>query len=123
MFEHLSFVDTDRALKEWWRVLKYDGLLVMTFPDILAVCRRYFFDSMINKVFDREEKLDYEIKMIVGSQENEGMFHRNHYDRRRIRRMLPNYGFHIEFFYNFPKRTTPSLLTIARKVKASDSIH
>ncbi len=40
--EHLSFKDTETTIKEWARVLKPGGLLVLTCPDITKVLLKWF---------------------------------------------------------------------------------
>ena len=116
LIEHLSFQETDRALTEWNRVLRNRGLLVLTCPDILRICMDWIKYSTLYPFFPRPEKLDYMAKMLVGSQEHEGMFHKNAFDSRRISRILSKHGFVVEFSYSpYPLRTTPSLLVIARK--------
>jgi len=120
MIEHLSFTDLDNALIEWHRVLRDDGLLVITFPDITYVSMQWFMYSIIYPVFPRPEKLDYIAKMFVGSQEHDGMFHKNAFDLRRMRRILSRHGFNIEFSYcRYPRRPTPSRLVVARKIKVN----
>lgn len=115
MIEHLSFVDFDSALGEWSRVLKPGAYLVFTCPDIERVCRHYLKLKRKNRTSDQSEKIDYAIKMIVGSQEHEGMFHKTHLDPTRARWLLPKYGFKIDFITAYPRRTTPSMLVVARK--------
>jgi len=116
MIEHLSFNDTDLVLTEWNRVLRDRGLIVLTFPDISAIALEWLKYSLAYPVFPRPEKLDYIVKMLVGSQEHEGMFHKNAYDVRRMSRILSKYAFSVEFtYYRYPKRATPSRLVIARK--------
>lgn len=39
LFEHLEFYDAQRALREWFRVIRPDGLLVLELPN-LDVCIR-----------------------------------------------------------------------------------
>ncbi len=115
MMEHLSFVQADRALAEWARVLKPGGFLVVTCPDLLRVCWLYVKNRGLDLIRPRDGAIEYTIKMLVGSQEHEGMFHKTHYDARRMRRLLPGYGFSVDFCYPYPNRPTPSLLTIARR--------
>lgn len=116
MIEHLSFADFEYALTEWHRVLRQDGCLVFTCPDIRAVSLKYLKYTFLKGISKRDEKIDYVIKMFVGSQEHEGMFHKNHFDAERVRRLLPRYGFEIDLTYtSFPKRPTPSLFVVARK--------
>jgi predicted SAM-dependent methyltransferase len=118
MIEHLSFTDTELALIEWHRVLRRGGLLVLTFPDLTMISAEWIKYSVIYTIFPRPSHLDYIVKMLVGSQEHEGMFHRNAFDIRRMSRILEGHGFNIEFTYcRYPKRPTPSRLVIARKVR------
>ncbi len=116
MIEHLSFADTELALTEWHRVLRKDGLLVLTFPDITHISLKWITYSFLYPLFPRPDRLDYIVKMLVGSQENEGMFHRNAFDVRRMSRILVSHGFNVEFtYYRYPRRPTPSRLVVARK--------
>ena len=119
MIEHLSFNDTALVLTEWNRVLRDRGLIVLTFPDISAIALEWIKYSLVYPVFPRPEKLDYIVKMLVGSQEHEGMYHKNAYDIRRMSRILSKYGFSVEFtYYRYPRRATPSRLVIARKINS-----
>jgi predicted SAM-dependent methyltransferase len=114
--EHLSFADTDKALSEWHRVLRPRGLLIITCPDILRICIKWIKYTMLYTLLPRPDKLDYIVKMLVGSQENEGMFHKNSFDARRLSRILRKHEFEVEFqFSPYPRRTTPSFIVIARK--------
>lgn len=116
MIEHLSFVDTESALSEFQRVLCPGGLLVLTFPDISIISLQWLFYTLIYPFFPKPDKLDYIVKMLVGSQEHEGMFHNNAFDLKRMDRILTEFGFSIDFtFFPYPKRPTPSRLVIARK--------
>ncbi|MBU0677423.1 MAG: methyltransferase domain-containing protein [Verrucomicrobia bacterium] len=116
MIEHLSFEDTERAFAEWHRVLRAGGLVVLTFPDITAVSLKWLVYTMAYPVVPRPDKLDYIVKMFVGSQEHPGMFHKNAFDLRRMSRTLSKHGFDVEFTVcPYPMRPTPSRLVIARK--------
>lgn len=120
MIEHLSFKDTDLALTEWYRVLRNRGLLVLTFPDITAISVKWIKYSLVYPIFPWPERLDYIVKMLVGSQEHEGMFHKNGFDIRRMSIILSKNGFSVEFtYYPYPRRTTPSRLVVARKTGAA----
>jgi predicted SAM-dependent methyltransferase len=116
MIEHLSFADTESALTEWHRVLCKGGLLVLTFPDMTSISAEWIKYSLIYPLIPRPDHLDYIVKMLVGSQEHDGMFHKNAFDIRRMSRILSKHGFSIEFTYcKYPRRSTPSRLIIARK--------
>lgn len=119
MIEHLSFENTERALREWRRVLHDRGLIALTFPDLRAIAIRYLAYSLAYPVFPRQEKLDYIVKMLVGSQEHQGMFHQNAFDLRRMSSILVRHAFRVEFtYYPYPRRPTPSRLVIARKASS-----
>lgn len=119
MLEHLSIADTERALAEWARVLRPGGWLVMSCPDLTRLALVYLRDRLIDRVRPWPERIESRIRMFVGSQENEGMFHRNHFDAPRLARLLERHGFALEFRYAYPKRPTPSLLTISRRAPAA----
>lgn len=116
MIEHLSFEQFDRAIAEWHRVLKKSGHLVFTCPDIARVCRHYALLGLRAMVSDQSRQIDYTIKMIVGSQEHEGMYHKNHFDPARVRRILPAHGFDVVYTTAYPRRPTPSMLVVAAKI-------
>ena len=62
------------------------------------------------------ERWDLGIKMIYGSQEHEGMFHKNGFTPRRLAEVLKPVGLVQEWSYRgYPCRPTPSFIAIARK--------
>jgi predicted SAM-dependent methyltransferase len=109
LIEHLSAADLPRALAEWARVLKEDGLLIVSAPDLETVLERWL-------AMGERERWDYGIKTIYGSQEHEGMFHKNGFTPRRLADVLRPAGFVQEWSYRgYPRRPTPSFIAIARK--------
>ena len=56
MIEHLSFADTELALTEWHRVLRKDGLLVLTFPDITHISLKWITYSFLYPLFPRPDR-------------------------------------------------------------------
>jgi predicted SAM-dependent methyltransferase len=109
LIEHLSAADLGPALAEWARVLKTGGLLIVSAPDLEGVLTRWLAMSEL-------ERWDYGIKMIYGSQEHEGMFHRNGFTPKRLAAVLESAGFVAEWSYRgYPRRPTPSFILIARK--------
>lgn len=109
MLEHLSFEQAEQGMREWSRVLAPGGYLAVTCPDLPAVLRRWLRSG-------HARRWDYGIRMIYGSQEHPGMFHRSGYDRRRLEDLLQQHNLDPIFSYApYPKRTTPSLLVMGQK--------
>ncbi|MEL6376928.1 MAG: methyltransferase domain-containing protein [Pseudomonadota bacterium] len=116
MLEHLSLEDAPNALQEWYRVLKPGGFLVISCPDLRKVMWSYLKTSLKHWLQDHSDSLAYHIKMVVGSQENAGMYHKSHYDSRIMREFIEAGGLKVDFMCSgYPSRGTPSLFTIARK--------
>jgi SAM-dependent methyltransferase len=110
MIEHLSAADLTPALHEWARVLKPGGLLIVSAPDVEVVLERWLAMS-------EAERWGYGIKMIYGSQEHAGMFHKNGFTPRRLAEILRPFGFTQEWSYRgYQRRPTPSFIAVARKV-------
>ncbi|MDX9703662.1 MAG: methyltransferase domain-containing protein [Candidatus Auribacterota bacterium] len=113
IIEHLSFEQANIALREWSRVLKPAGYLITTCPDIDRITLLW---SQYKGSANDTEFSDYILKMIFGSQENEGMFHKSGYNISILSKMLIDFGFTVDFSFSpYPDRTTPSLIVIARK--------
>jgi len=117
MIEHLSFEDASQAIAEWARVLKKGGYLIITCPDMTAVALHWVKLAFRHLVMRCSEERNYALKMFYGSQEHAGMFHRSGYDRHILSHVLSQHGLNVEFAHTpYPRRTTPSLLVIAKKV-------
>jgi len=119
MIEHLSFNEVEKALTEWTRVLKPEGYLITTCPDLNKTAKLWIEHQDDEKNTDFR---DYILKMIFGSQEHDGMFHKSGFNINILSNMLVNKGFNIEFTYSpYPDRTTPSMLIIAKKQKVTQN--
>jgi len=109
MVEHLTSTEAERALKEWARVLRPGGWLVVTCPDLEGVAKKFLRA-------DPERRWQSIAPMIYGSQEHAGMFHHSGYDATRLRQLLEEAGFDVRLTYTpYPARPTPSLLAIAQR--------
>jgi predicted SAM-dependent methyltransferase len=109
MIEHLDAAQLERGLREWARVLKPGGLLIVSAPDLEAVLREWL--SM-----DETDRWDYGIKMIYGSQEHAGMFHKTGFTAARMASVVARVGLTQQWSYRgYPRRPTPSFISISRK--------
>ena len=107
--EHLPMEKADKAISECYRVLKHKGHLIISVPNLEECLKLLLRKSSKNK-------LDHIIKMIYGSQENEGMFHRCGFTPQILSQLLELTGFKILLLKDgIPKRPTPSFLCIAGK--------
>jgi predicted SAM-dependent methyltransferase len=115
MLEHLSFADGERAIAEWARVLKPGAHLVITCPDLTALCRKWLYQRLFSAFFKPRHEAQV-LEMFYGTQEHTGMLHRSGYDRRVLQALLERHGLRCAVSYTpYPRRPTPSLLMVARK--------
>ncbi len=81
VIEHLGRHDAVRAIREWYRVLKPGGVLVIECPDFDAVCREYV-DGKVDRIDN-----------IFGLQRFEGDYHKFGYNFLRLQWLLAPLGF------------------------------
>ena len=108
--EHLSIEESHLALREWVRVLKPGGSLVITCPDLDALARDWVRS-------DEDRRWSRLLPMIYGSQEHVGMFHRSGFNRHRLSHLVAALGCELLVVHSpFPlARSTPSIVVVARK--------
>lgn len=124
LLEHFSLREVPLALAEWNRALTPGGWLILSCPDLSAVCLKWLKYSLTYPITRRIPALklmcdgtrDYIVWMFVGPQDYEGMLHKSGFDRYRLRAQLEAAGFEITLLVSgYPKRPTPSLFVIANK--------
>lgn len=79
--EHLPRHDLDKALKEWYRILKTGGKLVIECPD---------FDEIVKNYIKGDEK---QLDGIFGLQRFDGDYHFFGYNMKRLSNTLARCGF------------------------------
>ena len=75
-FEHFSRESAERLLQNVYTSLKFGGVFRFDFPDIQETVRKYYQDP------------EYMMRLIYGSQKNDGAFHRWGYTDKTIQEKL-----------------------------------
>jgi len=96
LIEHIPAPDCDSLLREWYRVLKAGGLLVVRCPNIATHMRRWLEGS--------EEFRLPAVNSIVGAARGPGDLHRNLFDVRRLRLLVERAGFTVLSCEEHPSR-------------------
>lgn len=110
ILEHFSRHDGERALKEWFRVLRSGGECVVSVPDIEAVC------STFNEI-PGEHRQGF-MYMLFGWQNEDkpGMIHQWGFTPRGLAKAMEDAGFEVIWMdKNKPPRPTPSVRCVGRK--------
>lgn len=87
LIEHIPAPQCDSLLKEWHRVLKPGGLLVIRCPNIATHMRLWLEGT--------EEFRLAGVNSIVGAARRPGDLHRNLFDARRLRLLVERAGFTV----------------------------
>lgn len=83
VLEHLPQADILRILKEFNRVLKVGGNLILTVPDMVSACERFLKDP----------EDDYALARIYGHQATEGQFHKSGFTPKKLFNYCGRAGF------------------------------
>ena len=112
LFEHFDRVECIAALKEWWRVLKDNGLMIIMCPDCEAVINAY------GLLMDIPEMFNSMMMMIFGWADGPGQQHKFGYNPATLWDIVEKNGFAPEIIYkDIPIRPTPNMTIIARAIK------
>lgn len=88
ILEHLSYYEIQETVWEWWRVLKFGGILKIVVPDFEEIARAY-----LNKEIDRET-LHFNLFAPVLHPERQAP-HLCTFDKPYTRQLLEKEGFEI----------------------------
>ena len=83
MLEHLDFKDSKKALKRWFDILKYDGILRLAVPDMTAAFAHYFYWGDLKLMYSN----------LWGSQRHDFDYHKSGYDKKTLTEKLHEAGF------------------------------
>ena len=84
MLEHFSYSETNKAITRWHEVLKKDGTLRLSVPDLEKTFAHYFL----------HKNLDLLMCMLYGSQKHDYDFHKNGWDYKKLEQLLQLYEFY-----------------------------
>ena len=83
VLEHYKRRDTERVLREWFRVLKPAGTLRISVPDFAVIC----------KIYNEYKKLDLVIGALLGRQDYLYNIHYNVFDLETLSGLLLKAGY------------------------------
>jgi predicted SAM-dependent methyltransferase len=114
--EHIERSKVLPTLQEWFRVLKNGGEVDLRVPDG-PWCLRYYLDYI-----DRHETifspvLGWELSIIIGSQEDEGMIHRMLFTEKSLYYFLVQAGFFVQSITKIFTHNQSTLRAIAHRLK------
>ncbi len=84
LLEHFPHHEIDSILKEWYRVLKYDGELHILVPNIEGIFKQFYYGEISDNEF---------ITRVYGGQDYEYNFHYTGFTTKTLSRALDEAGF------------------------------
>lgn len=115
VFEHFTYRESVQVLGECNRVLCRDGLLELTVPDLMAVCR-----ILVNNILPFKDELNrsphfYAMSCLYGGQDRDGQVHQWAWTQLELEEHLRSAGFIIEIVDNGCFELNTHLHIIGRK--------
>jgi predicted SAM-dependent methyltransferase len=83
--EHINKNKVLPTLKEWHRVLKTGGKIILRVPDLIWCC---------NKFLEKKSD-DWYLDILFGNQEHEGEFHKTGFWKERLYKLSEEAGFKV----------------------------
>jgi glycosyltransferase involved in cell wall biosynthesis len=96
--EHVGWQRVDKALSEWWRVLKPGGILMLKMPDAEDCFKKYLETDPNNKPHrDWYKYTVWGIQRSQAGEPDEGQYHRCGFSQQEMNDKLEQLGFIIDF--------------------------
>lgn len=99
VLEYFDRAEVGEVLKEWYRVLKGDGILRLAVPDFAALVHVYNIYGQLSKIIGPL----YGRIPIEGNKENKFIYHRTVYDFNDLKSVLDSIGFREVRRYDWRK--------------------
>lgn len=95
LLEHISHLETEKTLKEWYRVLKPGGKLTINVPDIEWACEKFLANYQKHQSTGSSAYQNYQELLLVfyGHQYSEGEYHKTGFTQRSLKEYLKKAGF------------------------------
>lgn len=94
LLEHLDRRECSLVLKEWFRVLKPGGKLLIEVPDLVENMKIFLRSSYNERWKNYRKEFKYgRVQTIYGLGEEKGQLHKNGFDKERLKILLKQYGF------------------------------
>ena len=119
--EHIFPHEVPIALKEFYRVLKDDGIVVITCPDLQSICEAVVNDKLLEPVYETDEGLPISpIDILFGwripiAQGNEYMAHKGGFTYSALNASFFEVGFKVRYGGRFPMEGQHNLFLVAFK--------
>jgi glycosyltransferase involved in cell wall biosynthesis/SAM-dependent methyltransferase len=114
--EHVGWIRAEKALNEWYRVLRPGGQLMLKIPDFGDCCQKYLETPIENKVHKQWYKYTvYGVQKSQAGEPDDAQTHRAGWSTEEMCEKLEGLGFVIDFAQRYNGWDTPSTAILAVK--------
>ena len=106
VLEHVAKLEVIPTLKEWHRVLKPQGKLILRVPDLVWCCERWL----------KYQTTGWEMDIIFGNQGREGEFHKTGFNKGIMMNYLKESGFICERYEEIETHSQKTLSFECKKI-------
>ena len=123
--EHIYPHEVPIALKEFYRVLKDDGIVVITCPDLQSICEIVAQDKLLEPLYESPAGPISPIDILFGhrgfiAEGNEYMAHKGGFTYSALNASFFEVGFKARYGGRFPMGTQHNLYLVAFKQKVPE---